>query len=267
MEIITVPINAVRVCNAIARIGYEPHSALMDIIDNSVAAGAANVRVFIDLVEGKTINQRNNVARYRIVDDGKGMDEAGIQNAFKLGSDENYELNSLSKYGMGLKSAGFSLGARIQIVGKFGGRLSRKYYLDRETIKENNEYVVCVEDLLPSEKEEYEALLASKPTGTIVEITECGAIYHTSAKTTIRKLKDRLGVIYYSFLSGSGGKGLEIILSLPGEDSFNVEPFDILFTHDADETFDPQVIPVQNPVMLSRANGRWWQRVRHRISN
>src|SRR5690349_16514781 len=146
MREICVPINAARVCDAIARIGYEPHSALMDIIDNSVAAGALDVRVMIELVEGKTINQRNNVVRYRVVDNGKGMDESCIANAFKLGSDDDYAPGSLSKYGMGLKSAGFSLGTRIQIVTRFGGGLSSKYFLDKDVIAERG-YVVCVEDM------------------------------------------------------------------------------------------------------------------------
>jgi len=239
MKTIPVPMNAVRVCDAIARIGYEPHSALMDIIDNSVAAEALNVRVFIDLVLGKGIKQRNNVARYRIVDNGKGMDEAGIQNAFKLGSEADYKQNSLSKYGMGLKSAGFSLGTRILLVSKKDGVLSLKYFLDRKIIEEKNDYVVCCDELSPEEKTEYETLISDNPSGTIVEITGCGEIYHTSANTTIEKLKQRLGVTYYPFLSASEGERLSIILTYPGEEAYHIQPIDILFTQNADTSFDP----------------------------
>jgi len=239
MKEISIPMNAVRVCNAIARIGYEPHSALMDIIDNSVAAEALNVRVFVDLLPGKTINQRNNVALYRIVDDGKGMDDAGIQNAFKLGSEADYKPNSLSKYGMGLKSAGFSLGTRIQLISKKNGNLSPKYFLDRKIIEEKNDYVVCCDELSPQEKTEYETLLSDCLSGTVLEITGCGEIYHTSAKTTIDKLKHRLGVTYYPFLSAPEGERLQITLTYPGEEAHHIQPFDILFTQDADTGFDP----------------------------
>lgn len=248
MKTITVPINAVRVCNAIARIGYEPHSALMDIIDNSVAADAFNVRVIIELIEGKTINQRNNVALYRTIDDGKGMDGDGIENAFKLGSDDNYKPNSLSKYGMGLKSAGFSLGTRIQVISKKDGQLSGKYYLDRKIIEKENAYVVCYEELSESERTYVEEMLASKPSGTIVEISGCGDIHHTSAKTTIDKLKRKLGVTYYPFLSAPEDKQLKISLTYPGiEEAHQIMPVDILATGDANAAFDPTTYDGKKP--------------------
>lgn len=247
METIPISMNAVRVCDAIARIGYEPHSALMDIIDNSVAADALNVSLYVDLVEGKTINQRNNVVRYRVVDDGKGMDEDGIKNAFKLGSDANYKQNSLSKYGMGLKSAGFSLGIRIQIISKKEGQLTRKYYLDRKIIEDKNEYVVCYECLTEAEIEESNTLLPND-SGTIVEITGCGFIYHTSAKTTIEKLKHRLGVTYYTFLAKEEEEErLNIKLIYPGEAGLDIKPFDILFTEDAESSFDPTSYDAKKP--------------------
>ena len=241
MKSIPLPMNAARVCNAIARIGYEPHSALMDIIDNSVAAGALNVRVIIDLVEGKTINQRNNVARYRVVDNGKGMDETGIKNAFMLGSDGNYQPNSLSKYGMGLKSAGFSLGTRIQLVSKKNGELSDKYYLDRQIIENSKDYVICTEELSTKESDEYSQLINANTSGTVVEITGCGTIYHASAKSTIDKLKHRLGVTYFPFLSTpKEERRLTISLTYPGELNYSVQPLDILFVNDAEENFDPE---------------------------
>lgn len=253
METIPISMNAVRVCDAIARIGYEPHSALMDIIDNSVAADALNVKLYVDLVDGKTINQRNNVARYRVVDDGKGMDEEGIKNAFKLGSDANYKQNSLSKYGMGLKSAGFSLGIRIQIISKTEGLLTRKYFLDRKIIEQKNEYVVCYENLNTDEEEEFNSLLPSS-SGTIVEISGCGSIYHTSAKTTIEKLKHRLGVTYYTFLAKPEDSRLNIKLIYPGEE-LEIKPFDILFTNDSEPSFDPTSYDAKKPCFAFK--GEW----------
>jgi hypothetical protein len=217
----------------------------MDIIDNSVAAEAQNVKVLVDLVEGKTINQRNNIARYRIVDDGRGMDKAGIQNAFKLGSNDDYKRNSLSKYGMGLKSAGFSLGTRIQLISKINGQLSKKYFLDRKIIEAKNDYVVCCEKLTEIEAAEIDQIFRTN-SGTIVEITGCGEVYHTSAKTTIEKLKHRLGVTYYPFLSAPEASRLNITLAYPGEDTHLIQPVDILFVKDAG-TFDPTNYSGKNP--------------------
>jgi hypothetical protein len=247
MNEISIPMNAVRVCNAISRIGYEPHSAIMDIVDNSVAAGALNVVINISLVDGKTINQRNNVSSYVIFDDGKGMNESEIVNAFKLGSDANYSKNSLSKYGMGLKSAGFSLGTKIQIVSRVNNQFSNKYILDRAVIEARNDYVVCCEELSNSEIDNYVHLFEGSPSGTIVEITGCGSIYHTSARTTIDKLKHRLGVTYFPFLSRPDGSRLTIKLKLPDNELYIVPPVDILFTQDAETGFDPTTYSSYKP--------------------
>ena len=121
---IVVKMNASRVIDAIARIGYSSHSAIMDIVDNSISAGATKILIEIDRDIEKTIVMKNNIITYRIVDNGKGMGDEQIINALKLGSDANYDDNSLSKYGMGLKSAGFSLGHKLEILSKKNNTLS-----------------------------------------------------------------------------------------------------------------------------------------------
>lgn len=60
-----VEMDASRVCDAIAKIGYSPASALMDIIDNAVTAGATEVIVEIETDPDKTFAAKNNVVRHR----------------------------------------------------------------------------------------------------------------------------------------------------------------------------------------------------------
>ena len=108
-----IAIHAARLCQAIARIGYEPQTALLDIVDNAVTAGASRISVSLYLVQGKTLKNRNSVAMYQVVDNGSGMTNDEIVGAFALGANGNYRPHSLSKYGMGLKSAGLSLGSRM----------------------------------------------------------------------------------------------------------------------------------------------------------
>ena len=67
VDSIPVKMDARRVCDAIARIGYSPSSALMDIIDNSVTAGATSVVVEIATDPDKNFGDRSNVLSYRIV--------------------------------------------------------------------------------------------------------------------------------------------------------------------------------------------------------
>ena len=142
-EFIQLPINADRICEAISKIGYNPCSAILDIVDNSVVAKANEIIVFLFIKEGSTINNTLNIEKIQIVDSGIGMTDSEIDNALQLGSNSNYDKNSLSKYGLGLKSAGFSLGNRIEVVSKI---------LGHKNIKTTEIYAKIVE------KSKYEAM-------------------------------------------------------------------------------------------------------------
>jgi len=53
-EKISVPMDAGRICDAIAKIGYNPAAAIMDIVDNSITANAdvVSIEIEIDLDTG-----------------------------------------------------------------------------------------------------------------------------------------------------------------------------------------------------------------------
>ena len=95
------------------RIAYTSAEAICEIVDNAIDAMASKIYILIK----RTING----PEYLILDDGKGMDEAGIQNALTLGASEiNYAPNSLSKFGLGLKSAAFSQGDELDLISSPG---------------------------------------------------------------------------------------------------------------------------------------------------
>jgi len=232
MNNLDIGFDAGRLCEAIARIGYEPDSAIMDIVDNSVSAKAGNVYVTLSLLEGKTIKSRNAVRKYQIIDDGMGMDEEGILKAFSLGTKREYEVNSLSKYGLGLKSAGLSLGTKISIVSKKDGIISKKYIFDKDSIEEQNKFVIQRNELSAEDIPFYNDLLPAN-SGTVVEIEGCEKINHASPDSTRNKLKKRLGVVYYSFLKNMNSSLTIYIKVKPHavETEYEkIEPKDILFT-------------------------------------
>jgi hypothetical protein len=196
---IEVGFNAGRVCEAIARIGYEPHSAILDLVDNAVTAGATNVKISLNLAPGKSLKSRNSVRSYQIVDNGQGMDVAGIAKAFALGADVQYTKHSLSKYGLGLKSAGLSLGSRISIVSKRNGEFTQRYTFDKEVISAAGRFVIVPNALSPEQIDAYSFLLPDQ-SGTIVEVEGSETVNHPSPKVTVEKLRERVGVVYFSFL-------------------------------------------------------------------
>jgi hypothetical protein len=242
---IPVEMDASRVCDAIAKIGYSPASALMDIIDNSVTADATRVIVEIETDPDKTMSQKNNVITYRIIDNGRGMDSDAILNALKLGAKAEYASDSLSKYGMGLKAAGFSLGTKIQIVSKKDGVFSPISFVDKEVIRNEGTYVVSRPEVDEVTLQEYGSKIAEFESGTIVEITGCQNIKQDSAQKTLKRLEEQLGVVYYTFLTQEQN-GLTITLR-SGKYDVRVIPYDILFSDLAKTGFDVESYDMKSP--------------------
>ena len=81
-------------------IGYDLPSAVADLVDNSVDAGATRVDITID---GRGAN-----AYISIADDGRGMTERKIDEAMRYGSRRSYDRNDLGRFGLGLKTASLS---------------------------------------------------------------------------------------------------------------------------------------------------------------
>ena len=225
-------VNPSRLLFGLANIGYKPYAAIEDIIDNAVsAARAANIKVKIDIFEGKTFTEKSNIERITVLDDGTGMDDEVIRKALDIGSEVNYEEMSLSKYGFGLKSAGLSLGQKITVVSKtqYSG-FSNCLILDANYIRDKEEYGVLIGEV----GEEYQKQLAHSEHGTIVSVSDISIT--DTANSLKNKLLSRLGAIYYEFLSRSENKlCIEVIIN---DKSVNIEPIDILHRQDSLNKFD-----------------------------
>lgn len=236
-------IDADRLCEGISRIGYRPSAALMDISDNSVAAGAHNVCISLDLHADASLSTRGGVETFKIWDDGVGMVDKQVKKALQLGANGDYPANSLSKFGLGLKSAGFSLGKRICVLSKHNGVLSRLWVVDRDVIRSKGAYGAYSEDP-PSELAE---LLSDVNSGTVVVITKL-LPRQDSANRIRSELVQRLGVTYYEFLARKSDP-LRITLRY-GKKEELVEPVDFLFLADAKSSFDPDTYDCKSPVRL-----------------
>ena len=230
--------DAGRVLQALGRIGYSPVSAILDLVDNSVSASATSIVVKVDTeseerTEGQRGRTRAVLQSLVIVDNGCGMDEAGLDNALTLGSSAQlYHTNTLSKFGMGLKSAASSLGKRLEVISRSKDDLHRvrKVVLDQDLIVEKRNYVYNLTEPTEEDLNELDAYTQGK-SGTLIRITE---LFHQSLPSTseiIRGLQDRAGVIYYYYLKGmvDGVKRLSLKI-----DDSDVLPVDPLFIDEID---------------------------------
>jgi hypothetical protein len=217
--------NPARVLFGLSRIGYKPHTALADIMDNSISYGATEVNLVIKKErEDLADTRKNNIEEYIVIDNGDGMNREGILSALALGAGDEaqYDEGSLSKFGLGLKSASFSQGNLLEIVSSAGDEF-KKFAVDLETITDN---YFCVELALDALDQELINGYLDDGKGTIIRIKKIHKNNHPSVKKTVDELKYRLGIIYYYFISEG------ITLKLNGD---VIEGYDVLFTEEAEQ--------------------------------
>ena len=101
--------------HSLRSVGYSEETAIADIIDNSVSADADEIRIFFDW-------EKQMVS---IVDNGEGMGQAELYKNMQIGSADPSETRSakdLGRFGMGMKTAAFSLGRKVTVVSVSAGQ-------------------------------------------------------------------------------------------------------------------------------------------------
>ena len=94
-------------------IGYSIETAIADIIDNSITAGAKNIWIDYDWKGSKTT--------LSILDDGKGMNNEQLVQAMRPGSKnplDERNRDDLGRFGLGLKTASFSQSRKFTVFSK-----------------------------------------------------------------------------------------------------------------------------------------------------
>lgn len=218
-----------RVFGALGRIGYNPVSALLDIVDNSVSAGATTVNVDLAVERIKVSHgSRLQITTFSVVDNGRGMDEAGIDNALTLGSSpEGYGSTTLSKFGLGLKSAAASLGRKLTIISRVSGGEALQAVLDHDELQ--NDYEYDFEVAGAAAKALLDDAVGAGSSGTIIRIEKVHTDSMPKADDIIDDLRQRGGTIFLDFLAGTVEGGQKLKFLVRGE---NVEPRDPLFRNE-----------------------------------
>lgn len=92
-------------------LGYSTGAAIADIVDNSVSAGAADVWIQFDW-DGQA-------SRVTVLDNGRGMDDAALESAMRLGDRNPLDeraAGDLGRFGLGLKTASLSQCRRLTVA-------------------------------------------------------------------------------------------------------------------------------------------------------
>lgn len=156
-------------------VGYTEETAIADIIDNSISADATAIHINFYWDKQKII----------ISDNGKGMAKESLIRNMRIGSADPAEIRKvkdLGRFGMGMKTAAFSLGKRLTVVTKSDGNYSNAAW-DLDAVTEIGWKLLIQED---NELAEYYPLI--KDEGTVVIIEKLDRLIDS---TNLSKSKNR----------------------------------------------------------------------------
>lgn len=202
MRSVSLPPRAHTLISATRHIGYSLESAIADLVDNSIAAGACTV----------DIDFPDSLSHIAIIDDGCGMTEDELKNAMQYGSADpssNRSEKDLGRYGLGLKTASMSQCTTMTVVSKKADTIVAKRW-DLEYIRANaNE----VWPLLELDEEDIVKLplikdLESLTSGTLViwQNVDFGGSYNqTSSSDELHKAMEHLSLVFHRYLHGEEG--------------------------------------------------------------
>ena len=204
MRVVEIPPRPSSLIESMRAIGYSLSTALADLVDNCIVAGANTIQIFSspDITDLKV----------GILDDGVGMTGDELLEAMRLGSRSPLEeraQSDLGRFGLGLKTASFSQCRVLTVVTRAKGMTaSARWNLDH--IAESGTWQVQIPD--DSTSIPWMEHLGSSGTLVVWERIDLGPDDGDSSKNTddfVRQLdeaRSHLELVFHRFLSGEPGR-------------------------------------------------------------
>lgn len=182
-------------------IGYNIETAVADIIDNSISAGAKNVWISFDWLGSATW--------LAVKDDGSGMNDKELIQALRPGSKNplsDRSSSDLGRFGLGLKTASFSQARKLTVISKKEKVASVYWTWDLDFVKQTGNWDLI--KYLPDEKFEME--ISKLKSGTIVIWNDIDRVVKDFKQddnktldtflTVMMKVKNHLSMVFHRFI-------------------------------------------------------------------
>jgi len=211
--------TAAALVESLRGLGYSTETALADLIDNSISAGASRIDIDMQWNDG--------VPAIAVLDNGEGMDEDRLAAALCIGGQGASFVRApsdLGRFGMGLKTASLSQCRRMTIVSRRGGR-SAVLVLDIEVIGEAG-WVAVIPETMPDHP--LMAQLEDQAHGTLVlweRMDVRSGLIGLERDTFFLRLaevRDHLGMVFHRFISGDARR---VIIAVNGRPIKAWDPF------------------------------------------
>ena len=200
-------------------IGYSLQTAISDVIDNSITAGASNIELLADTT--------GNIPAIGILDNGSGMSEAELLEAMRPGTRSPLErrpAHDLGRFGLGMKTASFSQCRRLTVITHNGLKTAWAIW-DLDTVAMTDQW--CVE--IPETMAGIPWSDQLRRSGTLVVWQNLDRLVDPNntadRRNLVRKLDEMasgLELVFHRFLTGERGLN-RISISLNGR---QLKPFD-----------------------------------------
>lgn len=225
----TLPPIPKRLIEGLRDTGYDFNTALADIMDNSVDAGATNIDIAIDMdVDGEIV--------VSVADDGCGMNRDALLNAMTYGADVGKKApNRLGKFGLGLKTASTAFCRKLSVISRDHGGDALKATWDLDYVDKVNQWELLVDQ--PS-KSELNLLnkTAKDGKGTLVlweKVDRVLADYQNPAGAPARRALTRIReefqkhaeMVYQRFLDSNDERARNINIRINGTPLNAWDPF------------------------------------------
>ena len=247
-QVDTFPPEAASLAESLRAFSYELPSALADLIDNSITAGARTIWIDFHWAGAESV--------IAVTDDGLGMEESALRAAMRLGSQNPRALRAphdLGRFGLGLKTASFSHCRRLTVRSRMAGQALATRCWDLDHLLDVNRWeMLCEAD---DEAEPHLARLRGLPHGTAVvwqKLDHLCAGQHTSDERhhqlflqRVRAVGKHIALVFHQLISGTGG----VRIHLNGSES-PVEPWDpFLADEPATQRFPPTRLRLHGQVI------------------
>lgn len=181
-------------------IGYSVETAIADIVDNAISAGAAHIWIDFEWKGSDTF--------LSIKDDGHGMDEKELITAMRPGSRsplENRGKYDLGRFGLGLKTASFSQCRKLTVVSKKAENPIGAFAWDLDFVNTTGNW-----DLIRQNQPEIHARLDDLASGTVVIWENLDRLVRDSREDdkealnkfleTAESVKKHLAMVFHRFM-------------------------------------------------------------------
>lgn len=220
MEKQLLPPNPSRLIEGLRDTGYEFNTALADVIDNSVDAGATTIAVRIDMDSDGDIV-------VSVADNGSGMNREGLLNGMTYGAPIHADAKRLGKFGLGLKTASTAFCRKLSVISRDSASASAlKAIWDLDHVEKAGAW----ELLLGAPGKDELAILngvASGHAGTVVlwenvdrllknYKNQAGGHARNALTKVIDGFKDHAAMIYQRFLDPKDARARTITMTVNG---------------------------------------------------